>query len=252
MRYASRLRASRQQHILQNHRRSTLIQAAMLLVTLVVLLAIVGTSHLSSKQFFEGFWFSLLRVSVAYVLSLLVALLLAFVITFRESSENFLLPLFDVLQSFPSFALIPVLVAAFQSPPSIAVVAVLILAMIWPLVFGIITALKNRREDLGEAATIYGARGWQRLRRVTLPELFPAIVTGSIIAWGDAWDLLIGAELLVVVTLGVGRYLGLLAQTRQNGQLTLGIVAYLGMLFIINKLVWLPLLSKVTKYQTES
>ncbi len=224
----------------------------MLFIVLVVLLAIVDVSHLSERQFFEGFWFSLLRVSSAYIISLIVALLLAFVITFRKPVENLLLPLFDVLQSFPSFALIPILVVSFKSSPSIAVVAVLVLAMIWPLLFGIITALKNRREDLDEAAKIYGAKGWQHVSKVTLPELFPAIVTGSIIAWGDAWDLLIGAELLVVVTYGVGGYLGMLGETHQNGLLALGIVAYLGILFIINKIIWLPLLSRATKFQTES
>ncbi len=252
MRYTFRLRSSHQSHILKKHRRSTIIQAVMILIALSVLATIVGVSNLSGRDFFEGFWFSFLRVSSAYVISLMLALVLAFVITFRRRLENLLLPLFDVLQSFPSFALIPLLVASFQSSPSIAVVAVLVMAMIWPLLFGIITALKNRREDLDEAAKIYGATGWHYLRRVTLPELFPAIITGSIIAWGDAWDLLIGAELLVVVGLGVGRYLGLLGEHHQNGLLAFGIVAYLGILFIINKIIWLPLLRRATKYQTES
>ncbi len=250
MHYAIGLRTSHKPNILQRHLRSSLLQLAIILVVMVPLLVIIGFSRINPHLFLSGFLASFLRVAVAYLISLVLALLLAFLITTNRVVENFLLPIFDVLQSFPSFALIPILATTLARSPDLVVVAVLVIAMVWPLLFGIIGGLKNRRSDLEEAATMFGAQGIRRFYSFTLPELFPSIMTGSIVSWGNAWDLLIGAELLVTVTGGVGRYLGALGQQNQRGLLSLGIVAYLLILFIINKIIWLPLLSKATRYQT--
>jgi NitT/TauT family transport system permease protein len=129
---------------------------------------------------------------------------------------------------------------------------VLIIAIIWPILFTIIGGIKNRREDLEEAATIFGAKGFKRLIYFTYPELSPSIVTGSIVGWGEAWEFIIGAELLVNARVGIGSYLGQLGNNKENLLLVFGILVLMILLFIINKLIWLPLLDKTTKYQSES
>jgi NitT/TauT family transport system permease protein len=120
------------------------------------------------------------------------------------------------------------------------------------MLFAIITGIKGRRTDLEEAATIFGAKGWRRLTKFTLPMLFPSIVSGSIVGWGEGWEFIIGAELLVNIQTGVGRYLGDLGKVGQENTLFYGIILLLIFLFIINKIIWLPLLHQSTNYQTES
>jgi ABC-type nitrate/sulfonate/bicarbonate transport system permease component len=251
MRYSNQLHTSRRHNILKNKKKSSIISAAWIILALCILGVVVNFAKIDLPVFLEGFVVSLFRVSAAYLIALVIACVLALVITSNQRIENLTLPFFDVMQSFPSFALFPVLVASIHSP-EVIIISVLALEVIWPVLFTIIGGVKNRREDLEEAATIYGATGFKRLIHFSLPELAPAIVTGSIVGWGEAWEFIIGAELLVNAHIGVGSYLGQLGNGQQNLLLALGILSLMILLFLINKLLWLPLLNKTTKYQTES
>lgn len=209
-------------------------------------------AHLNFSDFFVGFAYSLARTSAAYIVAFILAMVLALLMSANLWVENMLLPILDVMQSFPSFALFPVLVGALEHFPEVVIVSVLALEMIWPILFAVVGGFKNRREDLEEAATIFGASGWKRLRYFTLPELAPAIVTGSIVGWGEGWEFIIGAELLVSVHRGVGHYLGILGNSHQTALLATGIILLMLLLFVINKILWLPLLHNATKNQTEN
>lgn len=252
MRYSSHLRHSSRANILKRHFWSSIISALGFVVAFAVMAAVVNFGHLDTRQLVLGLLASFARISVAYVAALTIAVLLALAITAHRVIENIFLPLLDVLQSFPSFALFPVLVTVLQNSPEIIIVSVLALEIIWPILFSIITGVKNRRQDLEEAATIFGATGYRRLRYFRFPSLFPALVSGSIVGWGEAWEFIIGAELLVTVHSGIGHYLGVLGNNHQNRLLGFGILVLMLALFVVNKLIWLPLLKRSTEYQTES
>lgn len=251
MRYAAGLHSSRKHHILKRHPLSSLIALSWLFFALLILTVLLETTQLDYVQFLNGFGASLLRTSAAYSISLVIAVILALVVTAHQLTETIFLPILDVLQSFPSFALFPVLLHALKGHSEVVILIVLVITMVWPILFSIVSGIKNRREDLEEAATIFGAVGWKRLWHFSLPELWPAILTGSIVGWGEGWEFIIGAELLVTVNSGVGRYLGHLGQSGQNTLLAFGIVGLMLLLFIINKLLWLPLLQKAVRYQNE-
>jgi len=251
MRYSNQLRFSKRKNVLKNKKKSSLISVAWILLFLIALTTVVNFSKLNALTFFEGFGVSLARISIAYIIALILSCIIALLITSNEKVENLTLPVFDVLQSFPSFALFPLMVASINSS-EVIIISVLIIAIIWPILFTIIGGIKNRREDLEEAATIFGAKGFKRLIYFTYPELSPSIVTGSIVGWGEAWEFIIGAELLVNAKVGIGSYLGQLGNNKENLLLVFGILVLMILLFIINKLIWLPLLDKTTKYQSES
>lgn len=246
------LQKSRQHNILKHHWKSGLISWAWILLVLLILSFLVNASTLNFGQMLGGFLVSLIRISIAYIIALAVAVLIALAITSNKAIEAIFLPIFDVLQSFPSFALFPVLIIALQNSPEVVIISVLSLSMVWEILFSIIGGIKNRRQDLEEAATIFGARGFSRLIHFTFPDLMPSIITGSIIGWGEGWEFIIGAELLVKANVGIGSYLGILGDNHENLSLALGIVVLLSLLFILNKLLWLPLLTKSTSYSTEA
>ncbi len=252
MRYSTSLRTSRKHHILTFKAKGGLVAFLWLTVIFVTLSFLIDRTNLDQTQLYAGILVSFLRTTAAYVISLIFALTIALIMSSSVWIENLFLPIFDVLQSFPSFALFPVLAVALQSAPELVIIIVLVIAMIWPILFTVLSGLKNRRQDLEEAATIFGAKGWKRLQFFTFPELLPSIITGSIVGWGDGWELIIGAELLVSVKIGIGHYLGELGSSQQNTLLAFGIVALMFFLFFINKLIWLPLLHEATQYETET
>lgn len=251
MRYSTQLHTARRKSVLKNKKKSSQIAIIWIMSFFLILATIVNFSELNPISLFEGFGVSLVRISIAYTIALIISCVLALVVTSNEKIENLMLPILDVFQSFPSFALFPVMVASIHSS-EVIIISVLIVAIVWPILFTIIGGIKNRREDLEEAATIFGAAGFKRLIHFTLPELAPSIVTGSIVGWGEAWEFIIGAELLVNAKIGIGSYLGQLGNNQQNILLIFGILVLMILLFGINKLVWLPLLEKTTKYQSES
>lgn len=241
MRYSAHFKVSRIRHL-----SSRLV--INLAVTAVIMAVLFTIFRVDLAVFLADFWQSLTRVSIAYILSLLLALTLTLATLHSTLSENLLLPILDVLQSFPSFALIPLL-AVYFGRSNTSVVIVLTIAMIWPILFATISAFKNIKPDLSEAATIFGAVGWKRLRYFVLPAISPGIITGSIVAWGEAWDVIIGAE-IILRTGGLGQYFSRFGETASVKPL-LAIAGLLLIIYLINKLLWLPLLNQVTKYQNE-
>jgi NitT/TauT family transport system permease protein len=236
-------------HSLHRHspRKVYLTLSAVLSLLLVALVLVVGFTVLDAQVFFFGFIQSLVRVSASYFISLVLAVVLVLISTASKKVEDILIPIFDVLQSFPSFALFPLLLVWFGKS-SLVTILILVVSMIWPMLFTILTGKKEIDEEILEAAQIYQAKGISYYLSVFFPLLLPAIVTGSIIAWGEAWETIIAAEIIVDVP-GVGTYLAQSAQSTPR-VLAVGIVALMTILFLMNKYVWLKQLKTSTQYES--
>lgn len=242
MRYSHNLRVIRR-------RKHSLKISLIITIVLAVLIVVLGFTALDAHQFFLGFFESLSRVAIAYIVSLLLALAITLLVTSQQKLEAISVPFLDVLQSFPSFALFPLLVLWFGRTAPVTII-VLVITMIWPILFTLLSARKQIREDLLEVAYVFGAKGTKFLHFVLLPLLFPALITGSIVAWGEAWEAIIAAEIIVQVS-GVGTYLAETGSTGNTPILLIGVFLLLALLFILNNYFWLPLLSLSTKYQQE-
>lgn len=232
------------------HRKHTLKISLTITGVLIVLILILGFTTLDAQKFFFGFFASLTRVIIAYFISLILALAIALIVASSKGIEGVSVPILDVLQSFPSFALFPLL-ALWFGRTTVVTIIILVITMIWPILFTILSAQKQIRRDLIEAARAFGANGEKYLIYVLFPLMFPAIVTGSIVGWGEAWEAIIAAEIIVKVP-GVGTYLARSGENLNSSVLLIGILLLLMLLFILNKYIWLPLLNMSTKYQSDA
>ncbi|MBI4973847.1 ABC transporter permease subunit [Candidatus Roizmanbacteria bacterium] len=141
---------------------------------------------------------TLLRLSTAYFLSLLVAIPLALFIVKTPTTEKIFLPIFDIIQSIPVLAFFPVIVlfCSTYNVFEVAAIFVLFMSMLWNLVFTMIGGLKAIPEDVKSATAMYHIHGFNKLRYITLPAIFPYLVTGSLLAWAQGWSIIIVAEVL--------------------------------------------------------
>ena len=231
------------------------LSVAIFFLIIAIIATLVGFSglfNIDKAAFIGGFLSSFGRVTAAYLIAFVLAVSIALIISSNSKIEEIFLPILDVLQSFPSFVLFPLLVTSIKNQPDAIIILVLMLEIIWPILFAVISGIKGRRDDLEEAATIFGATGAKRFGNFTLPMLLPSIITGSIVGWGEGWESIIAAELLVSTHFGIGKYLGELGASGQDSALLFGVVFLLILLFIINKIVWLPLLHKSTKFQADA
>jgi len=141
---------------------------------------------------------TMLRILGAYLLSLVVAIPLALAAAYNRTLEAILLPLFDVFESIPNLAIFPLILVVFLQTQWLdgAAITILFLNMVWNIVFALVGGLKIIPKDITYAAHVFGLTGFRYLTRVVLPAVFPQLVTGSILAVAEGWNLIIVAEAL--------------------------------------------------------
>lgn len=202
-------------------------------------------SHISVRALGIALSISGYRLLVAYLISAFIALVLA--ITLGQGRiGDFFIPVFDLLQNVPSFALIPVFALLWGYTNTMAI-GFAVSAMIWPILFYVLSAIRTAKTDFNEAATVFGATGWRRFYSYLLPLSFPALVTGSIVAVSIGWEAVIGVE-IIGFSNGIGKFLTANAGENGNHALIFGLIALLLIVFSINKLIWLPLLKHSQLY----
>ena len=202
------------------------------------------------------------RLAIAYLLAVACAIPLAILVTSNATAEEFLLPVFDILQSVPILALFPVVVMLFINFDYLngAAIFILFLTMLWSIVFTLVGGLKIIPHDIVDAAHIFGLRGFTFVRRVLLPALVPQLVTGSILAVAAGWNIIIVAEVLRTYIpggtsaqdlFGVG---SILVDAAANAQTMVFIESVLVMVVIIglfNFFVWQKLLHYAQRFRFE-
>ncbi len=153
-------------------------------------LAVFGTA------FADGF-FTFLRVAVVVAASSLVWVPVGVWIGFNPRVAQFMQPVVQVLASFPANFIFPFAMVVFLDLGiSLNFGSILLMALgtQWYVLFNVIAGASAVPSDLKEATDNLGVRGWERWRRLIIPGIFPAYVTGAITAAGGAWNATIVAE----------------------------------------------------------
>ncbi len=201
-------------------------------------LLFTNTAHISGSELGNDIAVSFVRMFVAYAIAAILAWVCA-VAFYRGRRALVALPVFDVFQSFPTFAALP-LAVLLLGQTNTTVILFLVLTIIWPIFFSIISSLKLVKRDWYEASTIYGLHGFSYLKYFLGPATLTGLITGSIIGLGEGWEALVATEIIVRMPQGLGQFFQLFAN---NTTITaFGIGGFLLLIFSINKLVWLPLL----------
>lgn len=202
------------------------------------------------------------RILAAYLASLAIALPLAIFLVRRPKVYRLGLPTVEVVASVPATALFPLFIFAllpyigFQG----AAILMLITGMMWYLFFNVLSGLRSIPPDLDEAARSFGLPRREYYRRLVLPAIFPALITGSITAFGGGWNTLIVAEYLQYgpayqfQVLGIGELIDV-ANYLDPGRTGLPLMAaalftMVATVIAVNELLWKPLYRRaVEKYR---
>ncbi|MBI3573868.1 ABC transporter permease subunit [Candidatus Kaiserbacteria bacterium] len=226
-------------------RRHFLVSSGLIALSIVVLFAAGYFVNAPWNVIASAIGISIWRVLIGYGISLFLGTLLALLVGASPWGER-LLPFFDVLQNVPSFALIPIFILAFGYG-STMIILFAATSILWPIMFYAASAILGAREELSDAATVFGARGWKRLVYYFIPLSFPALVTGSIVGISIGWEAVIGAEIIVNAR-GIGSFLNSAGAAGNEKLVAIGIVALLLIVFIVSRVVWVPLLKSAKRY----
>ena len=214
---------------------------------------------------------SLLRILAAYLIALGWTLGAGILIARNERASKLLVPVFDVVQSIPGTALFPILILLVVNPLrgsalglNLASILLLLTGMQWYLLFNIVGAVRGLPTDLLEASSAYGIKGKRFVREILLPASFPAILIGSIQAWGGGWNATIVSEYITGDPNNPGAVhqvpgLGALLQTAVKTYppyasavvITVAVLIMTITVLTINRVVWRRLLKKAEKFKME-
>jgi sulfonate transport system permease protein len=188
------------------------------------------------------------RLIVAYFVALALGVSIALLVGWSSLTDA-LFPVFDVLQNVPSFALIPFFIY-FLGYSDLMIILFAVSSITWPILFAVLAAIKSAHKDLSDAATIFGARGIRRIPYYLAPLSYPAILTGSIVGIAIGWESVIGAEIIANAS-GFGSFIKTASSSGINQAAVAGMFVILIIVFIVNRLIWAPLLAESSKRYAE-
>ncbi len=232
---------------LTRHRRAWLLMTCILAVALLcIALGYFGT--VAWPSLVDAVLRTTYRLVFAYGIALVLGIGIALLVGWSPFTDM-LFPFFDILQNLPSFAMIPLFIFFFGYTSQM-IIFFAASSIIWPILFAVLTAIRNAHKDLSDAATIFGARGLRRIPFYLAPLSFPAMLTGSIVGIAIGWEAIIGAEIITNVA-GFGDFIREASVSGVNQASIAGTFAILLIVFILNRLVWAPLLAESSKRYSE-
>ena len=211
-----------------------------------------ATAELSRSDLLQAAGLTLLtmtRVIVLLALATVIWVPVGVWIGLRPRIAERVQPLAQFLAAFPANVIFPIVVVAILHlglNPDIWLSALIILGTQWYIVFNVIAGASAFPNDLKEAASTFGAKGWLWWRSVILPGVFPYYVTGALTASGGSWNASIVAEYVKwgddkVVAHGIGAYIAQATEVGDYPRIVLGVAVMSVFVILFNRLLWRPL-----------
>ncbi len=207
--------------------------------------------------------YSLLRITIAYGLSLGFALTYGYVAAYNQRAERFMIPLLDVLQSIPVLAFLPpvmlAMVALFpgrQLGVEFGAILLIFTGQVWNMAFSFYASLKSIPKEMRETATIYRFSRWQRFTQMELPFSAIGLVWNSMMSVAGGWFALMVCEMFVLGPRdfrlpGLGSYLQTAASAGDTASIIWGVATMVALIVLLDQLVWRPVIAWAEKFKVE-
>ncbi|HTZ35524.1 MAG TPA: ABC transporter permease subunit [Stellaceae bacterium] len=187
-----------------------------------------------------------LRVLILIVVASLIWVPIGVWIGLRPHVADRAQPIVQFLAAFPANLFFPVavvLILRFSLNPEIWLAPLMILGTQWYILFNVIGGTISLPVELRLAASNLGVRHWLWWRRVMLPAIFPAYVTGAVTAAGGSWNASIVAEVVqwgdtTLKATGLGAYIAEYTANGDAARIALGIGVLCLYVLAFNRLLW--------------
>jgi len=207
--------------------------------------------------------YSLVRILVAYALSLVFALAYGYAAAKSKRAEIVLIPLLDILQSIPVLSFLPgvmlAMVALFPSRQlgvELGSIILIFTGQVWNIAFSFYSSLKTIPRDLREAAIIYRFSRWQRFMELDLPFSTIGLVWNSMMSVAGGWFFLMACEMFVLGDKdfrlpGLGSFLQTAASNGNTRAMLWGLATMVAVIVLMDQLIWRPVIAWADKFKFE-
>jgi NitT/TauT family transport system permease protein len=208
-------------------------------------------------------FYSLMRMGIAYLLSMVFAISYGYTAAYSPRLEAWMIAVLDILQSIPVLSFLPPLVLAMvalipghQLGIEMGVILLIFTGQVWNLAFSFYSSLKGIPREMLEASRIYRYSAWQRFWQLEMPNAAIGLVWNSIVSVANGWFALMACEMFTMGTRnfqlpGLGSYLQTAADSGDMHTLLAGLAVVILIVVATDQLVWRPLIAWSDKFKFE-
>lgn len=207
--------------------------------------------------------YSIVRMGIAYLLSLVFAISYGYIAAYNSRVEPWMVAVLDILQSIPVLSFLPPVVLAMvalvpghQMGIEMGVILLIFTGQVWNLAFSFYSSLKSIPKEMLEATRIYRYSGWQRFWQLEMPYAAIGLVWNSIVSVAGGWFALIFCETFTMGERnfqlpGLGSYIQTATYAGDVRALLSGIATVILIVVATDQLVWRPLIAWSDKFKFE-
>ena len=148
------------------------------------------------------------------------------------------------LQSFPSIAWVPFAILLIGLNDA-GILFVVIMSSIFSVMMSTYSGIRNIPTIYIRAAKNMGAKGLHLFRHLMIPAATPALITGIKQAWSFAWHALIGAEILMAASIGIGHILLIGREFQSMSQIIASMITIFALGMIFDRVIFMKIEDKV-------
>ena len=208
-------------------------------------------------------FYSVVRIGLAYLLSLLFAVSYGYIAAYNQRAEKIMIAVLDILQSIPVLSFLPpvmlamiALVPTRQLGVEMGAIILIFTGSVWNMAFSFYSSLKSIPRELMEATRIYRFSRLQRLLQLELPYASIGLIWNSIMSVAGAWFFLMACEMFHLGSRdfrlpGLGSYLQTAADEGNGTAIAWGLTTMVLIIVATDQLVWRPLIAWSDKFKFE-
>ena len=208
-------------------------------------------------------FYSVVRIFLAYVLSLFFAIGYGYVAAYNQRLEALMLAALDILQSIPVLSFLPgvmlAMVALFptrQIGVELGAIVLIFTGQVWNMAFSFYSSLKSIPKELSEATEIYRFSRVQRLIQLELPYATIGLIWNSIMSVAGAWFFLMACEMQQLGKTdlrlpGLGSYLQTAASNDDGRAIAWGLFTMIAIIVLTDQLIWRPVIAWSDRFKFE-
>jgi NitT/TauT family transport system permease protein len=207
--------------------------------------------------------YSVIRIAIAYVFSLVFAIAYGYTAAYNKRAEAWMIAALDILQSIPVLSFLPPLLLAMialipthQLGIELGVILLIFTGQVWNLAFSFYSSLKSIPREMIEASRIYRYSAWQRFWQLEMPYAAIGLVWNSIISVAAGWFALMACEMFPLEGTnyqlpGLGSYIQTATYAKNTSALLWGIGTVVAIVVATDQLLWRPLIAWSEKFKFE-
>ncbi|GER94697.1 ABC transporter permease [hot springs metagenome] len=207
---------------------------------------------------------SLLRIFLAYILSLVFSIWYGYTANRSRLHEKVMIPLLDILQSIPVLSFLPGVVLAMiaifpHRRLSIELASILLIftGQVWNMAFSYYNSINTIPKELIEVTKVFRLSRFVKFLRLDLPFSAIGLVWNSMMSVAGGWFFLMACEMFVLKDRdfrlpGIGSYIQTAANHGDMMHVLYGIGTMIFLIIILDILIWRPLVAWSQKFRMET